>query len=97
MKIGSELKIAGEVRFAGDLVDISTWTIRADIRSGSESGPVVGSFVVTRPSLGTYVLTISTAGLAEGAIYTDVRLIQPGGSTIITDSLSFALTPAITA
>jgi hypothetical protein len=97
MKVGSELQIVGEVRYAGDLVDISAWTIRADIRSGSETGAVVGSFTVTRPSLGVYVLTKDTSSLAVGSIFTDVRLIKPGGSTIITESLSFALTPAITA
>jgi len=97
MKIGTTIKIIGEVRDDGVLVDISTWTIRADLRSGSESGTVVGSFTVTRPSTGVYQLTFDSSSLVAGTVYTDVRLIPPAADAMVTDTIAIAMTPAVTA
>lgn len=97
MKIGAELRIVGEVRQDGVLVDISTWTIRADARRETETGTVLGSFTVTKPSLGTYVLVLDTSAIAAGRLAIDTRLIPPGGATLITDTLSVALNTPVTA
>lgn len=97
MKVGNELIITGEIKIDGVLQNLSTWTLRADLRRDSETGPVIGSFTMSSPSLGIWRGVINTTGLPNAAVYTDVRLIQPSGQPIITDTLSCVLTPAVTA
>ena len=97
MKSGNELRISGEVKLDDVLVDLTAWTIRADLRRDSETGVVIGSFTVTKPSTGVYVGVINTTGLPNVAVYTDVRLIAPGGGIIVTETLNVVLTPAVTA
>jgi hypothetical protein len=97
MKVGSQVIISGEIRLNGVLQDISTWTIRSDARKDSETGAVVASAVVTKPSLGLYTLTFETSGLAVETIFTDTRIIDASGQAMITPTISINLSPAITA
>lgn len=97
MKVGNQLRITGEVKIDGVLQDLSTWTMRSDLRRDSETGTVIGSFTMSTPSLGQYVGVLNTTGLPNVSVFTDTRLIPPSGQPIITDTLSAVLTPAITA
>jgi hypothetical protein len=96
MKMGALLQITGTVLLNGALQDISAFTITASVRKDSEKGAVVGSCTVTKPSLGTYVLTFSTASLDTENIYIDTKIIDGSGQVSYTPTVAVSLTTPVT-
>ena len=96
IKVGEPLRYVNEVRDSNGLIDISSWTITAKARSGSETGPVLGDYTVNHISLGVYELTLSTAGFQPGMVCTDVKLVNGSGDVFITDTDKVPLLPAVT-
>lgn len=97
IKIGQPLRYINEVRDNGVLIDITMWTITAQARSGSETGPLLGSYVVTHISLGVYEIKLATTGFSPCVVYTDVKVQPTGSDLFITDTDKVPLLPAVTA